>query len=107
DPARPALLEEHLPGLQVNAVEHVGPYRAKRFHQPAGIDEAHALRHREALYRRHRRVFAVPVGDQEGADLVAELEPAGALAELDDRAGAFEPGDVAGPRRHRIAPHAL
>ena len=91
----------------MDAVEDIGPHRAERLHQPAGIDEADALRHLQALHRRHRAIFAIAVGDQERADLVAGLPPLTPSPSLDDRPRAFEAGDVAGAGRHRVAAHAL
>jgi hypothetical protein len=103
----PMPLKEHLAGPQMNAVEDVGPHRAERLHQPAGIDEAHPLGHRQALYRRHRRVFVITVRDQQRTDLVADRPAAHPLANFHHRARAFEPGDVARSRRHRVTSHAL
>src|SRR5262249_23223466 len=71
DAARPALLQKHVARLEVNAVEDIGRHRAEGLWQAAGVDEADALGHAQALHRRGGGVFAVAVADQKGADLAA------------------------------------
>jgi hypothetical protein len=91
----------------MHPLEDIGPHRAERLRQPAGIDEADAGGHRQALNRRRRGILAIPVADQQRADLVADPPLGDTIAGLDDRARTFEPGNVRRPGRHRIAPHPL
>src|SRR3984885_813867 len=107
DPAGAALNKKCLARSQVHPFEHVGPHRAERLRQPAGIDQADTCRNRQALHRRHRGVLAVAVADHQRADLVAVLPLSDAWAEFHHDAGAFQAGNVGRTRRHRVAAHAL
>src|SRR6516165_2959356 len=91
----------------MDAVEDVGPHRAEGLGETAGVDETDALRHRQALHRRRRGILTVTIADQKGADLVAFMPLADAVAKLDDRTRAFEPRNVRRAGRHRIAALAL
>jgi hypothetical protein len=107
DAARAALHQEDLSRLKVHPLEDIGPHGGESLRQAAGVDEADAPRHRQALHRWSGGILARPVADHQRADLVADPPPGNPLAGLDHDARAFEARDIRSVGRHRIAPHAL
>src|SRR5947207_1774229 len=78
----------HLSPLQTRPLEDVGPHRAERLRQAAGIDQADPWWYRQALQCRNRGILAIAVADHQRADLVADPPFADTLAQLHHRAGA-------------------
>ena len=107
DPARPAVHEERLPGLQPSAREDVRPHGEERFRDGGRRDDIEPPRHRQALRGRRDAILGVAAPCDERADLVAHAPIAHLGAPLFDRPRHFEAGNVGRAGRRRISPETL
>ena len=110
DAARPALHEQRLTGLQPGAVENVRPDGEEGFGQAGRLDDAEALRHRQALADRCDTKLGIAAAGDERTNRVADFQACrgdGRRVTCNDRSGDFETGQVGCARWHRVHAFAL